>query len=267
MTKLYMYVVTAAPDPRCITCTVPYRVNEKEIFFGACKKRLRAEFRLSYLNPQTETMKPWDSIYLAGINGGNRYRVRKIIWAGRVKKIMTFGHAFNNLNAAKYKKMRTWNKSPIHVKPIFKGDRFIGYEHISEMHKENDSWIVDLIAQRNCGKVKLSGNKLIVNKGYDPWDAFPRDSCLLLENIFFTQGQAIDIDKKILSILRKAQPKDKIDEYAVFGYRKDGSADGLTGSYLCIEGKLAESLIHHIQNKTANIKEATQKHQSKARCC
>jgi len=253
MSKLYIYIVSSAPEPEQITCAVPYEIDLKEIFFGPCKKRLRSELRQQYLSPKRHSAILKENIYLVGLNGGNKRRIRNIIWAGKIKRIMTFAYAFQKLTAKRYKKMRSWDKSPLHVKPIYRKNTLIGYQHISTMHEEKNSWITDVIPRFPSKDIQVKGKNLTVENNLNIWKAFSKDCCFTLENLFFTKGEGILIDKKILNILKKEQPDREIDNYAIFGYRSDGSANGRTGSYLCIEGDPAEELIARIMERVAQL--------------
>jgi hypothetical protein len=44
-----IYVVGATKDANNVKCPVPWRVNNKEIFFGPCKKNLRSALKNKYL--------------------------------------------------------------------------------------------------------------------------------------------------------------------------------------------------------------------------
>ena len=115
------------------------------------------------------------------------------------------------------------------------------------MHGKDDDWIRDFIHSNNR-YVRLDGKKLLLTPGASRYQAFPRDCCFLLDNIFFAQGVGISITNKILDVLKKAQRERKdIDEYAIFGYRSDGSADGRTGRWLEITEKNAEELIYLVK--------------------
>jgi hypothetical protein len=52
----------------------------------------------------------------------------------------------------------------------------------------------------------------------------------------------------MLTVLKRAQSNREIDGYAIFGYRADGSANGLTGRYLLISGGDAEKFIGLIKD-------------------
>jgi hypothetical protein len=68
----------------------------------------------------------------------------------------------------------------------------------------------------------------------------------------FARGRGLDVDQDLVDILARAQPGRRIDEYAVFGYREDGSADGRTGSYLEMDGELARDLAGWVRRARRN---------------
>jgi hypothetical protein len=73
-------------------------------------------------------------------------------------------------------------------------------------------------------------------------------------DLFFAHGQGIDFDRTALTILRAAQPrKSGIDDYAIFGLALNGQPDGLRGSYLPIEGALADQFIAWLEARTEEI--------------
>jgi len=147
--------------------------------------------------------------------------------------------------------------SPLYLKPIYdNGETFIGYKLRSTKHKEDDEWILDIVKDRNDPNVEIDlKNKTIILKNPSKRkEIFLRDCCFLCENIFFAKGKGIDIDKEILDILKRAQPnKNGINSYAIFGLSENGSADGLTGSYLEIGGELAKKLIIILTKKAKKI--------------
>jgi hypothetical protein len=242
-----MYVVTASPDPGNVQCYVPCKVNEKWIFFGPCKKRLRERFRKEFLNGLDDNTVS-DDIYIVGVNGANPQRVRKILWAGRVLRIMTFEAAFNQLNGSDFKAMRMDDHCPLHVKPVYdKTGAFQGYQSNSLLHRS--SWTSDLLSSLEDTAVRFTGNQVLLNQGVDRNRVFNRDCCFLLENIFFAGGNGINIEDQLIEALKEVQPDKQIDSYAVFGYRADGSVDGLTGRCLEITGPPAEHLSSLIRSK------------------
>ncbi|MBW1957621.1 MAG: hypothetical protein JRI63_03690 [Deltaproteobacteria bacterium] len=168
MVVLYLYIVSAAPNPEQITCAVPYKIDSKEIFFGPCKKRLRSELRKNFLSPTKTMCTPEETIYLVGVNGSNRRRIRQIVWAGQIKRIMTFAHAFDHLRAKRYQKMRSEKKSPLHVEPLKEKNHLFGYRRISTLHEKNNSWIRDIVSHYSSKNIWLFF-RLGSDHGNQPW--------------------------------------------------------------------------------------------------
>lgn len=237
-TRLFLYVVAASRDPDSIKCLVPWEVSSNEIFFGPCKKRLREEFHRQYLATGDLHEPKEEDIYLVGVNGANPKHERKIVWAGRVIKIMTFARANIELVGEGYRKLRERKDSPLHVAPLLDGGGELrGYKHISQFH--DGEWALDLVTSMRSKAVEFADDCLRLRLS---WEGFPRDACALCENIFFARGRGLAIDAEMLEILRQAQPGVEIDAYAVFG-RLGGRVNGLRGRWLTIEGALADDLV------------------------
>lgn len=93
--------------------------------------------------------------------------------------------------------------------------------------------------------------------GATSWEAFERDACFLLENVFYANGEGIDVSPDIVEVLQEAQPNcvpSVIDSYKVFGVRKDGSADGRTGSWLELDSTLSTRLLAIITKRAAELR-------------
>ncbi|MBL7205712.1 MAG: hypothetical protein ISS63_15510 [Desulfobacteraceae bacterium] len=245
--RIFLYIVAASSDPENVECLVPYLVSEEEIFFGPCKRLLRKEFRERYLKASSDLFLE-EEVIIVGLNGSNRHRSRKIVWAGRVVRLLTFEAAYRSLIGSKYQEVRERKDSPFHLKPLYDdGGEFQGYEHCSLMHDKRDGWVRDLTHSTNP-RVQRKGNQLLLRAGGDRHQAFPRDCCLVLEKIFFAQGSGIPISEEIVGVLTRVQPGRKgISDYAIFGRRVNGSADGRTGRWLDISGSKAERVLRVIE--------------------
>lgn len=251
--KAYVYILGANKNLKGIT-GVPWEIDEKEIFFGPCKKRLRQYFRQFLDEDRYFSNEFKDEYFLIGLNRLSRDRKRKIIWTGKLATVMTFAYAYEHLKGARYLKMRNSKDSPIHVKPIKEGRKLIGYESLNTMHRKNKKWISDLVSNQDSKKIKVKGNKIITNIGYTPFSAFNRDACLLFENIFFTNGKGIDIDKSILKIFQKSQKNIAIDAVAIFGKDKNGHPNGMRGSWFELDDQATKTIIALIKKKAETIK-------------
>lgn len=255
VTILFLYVLAASSDPDNVECLVPYLVDDEEIFFGPCKRLLRKELRARYLGASDDVHLKED-VFVVGVNGSNRERCRKIVWAGRITRLMTFEVAYRELIGPRYLEMRDRKDSPLHLRPVYDSTgEFKGYERRSSMHAPKHEWVKDL-THSSAPYVKREGKKLLLVPGADRCQAFSRDCCFLLENVFFAQGTGVDITGGILAVLKEAQHSaEDIDEYAIFGHRADGSADGRTGRWLEMQGEGAKELVRLIGSAVSASKE------------
>jgi hypothetical protein len=184
---------------------------------------------------------------------------------------MTFEAASKELTGPKYKAMCSLASSPLHVKPLYDNSgTFKGYEHCSSMH-ENSRWVKDFTDENNPLK-QLANEELLLVPNANRHQAFPKDCCFLLNNIFFAQGTGVPITDKILDVLKRVQPKRKdIDKYAIFGYDKNKQVIGRRGNPLTIDDdKLVEELVNLIKSNNPNSQTTTKdskKYQLKSCTC
>lgn len=242
MTRVWMYVLDASKDPDNVQCAVPWRVDEDLIYFGPCKRRLRKRLRTENLSANRTHSAVDDDLYIVSVNGSNAKRVRKVVSAGTLSEVMTFAEATERLDGDRFSKLRDDPMSPLHVQPVFKGGRLVGYRHVSSEHIKDNAWIADLTSKP--GKINLEGRTIRLQAGGTAWDTFDRDCCMLLDNVFFAQGQGIQFDRESVTILKAAQPGvTGIDEYSVFGVDSVGQTNGLRGKFLEIEGRVADRFV------------------------
>lgn len=261
----FLYIVAATDRPDQITCRVPWKVSERAIVFGPCKKRLREELRKLLGIRKSAT--PPSPILLVGFSPSNPRSVRRVLWAGRITRLMTFAEAYARLDGPTYADMLRNTKSPLHVKPVVVGKRVIGYEHRSKLHAKEDEWILDLVKTRRSRDVRLEGRRLLIRNGLERAEAFPRDVCAVCDNLFFARGrEGLIVDDELVGILRRAQPGVDIDRYAIFGYRKDGSADGKTGSYVEVSGHAVEEIIAWIADRARTARTLAPARHAPVRC-
>jgi len=261
--QVWIYSVAASTDPDFVRCVVPWRVDGHLIFFGPCKKLMRERLRKRFLSQNIDHRSVTDQLFIVGINGAVKH-LRKIIWAGRLTEVMTFAHADTHLTGARFQALRNHPASPLHVSPIFEAGELRGYRHVSLEHSEDDAWVADLVSRSQ--NVRLAGQSLTLLNG-NAWEAFDRDCCMLLQNMFFAQGQGIEFDGPALDVLRRAQPeKPGIDSYAVFGRNKKGSAIGLRGTFLEISGDVAEQFISWLNSRCGSEAQNAENVIAKTRC-
>ena len=257
--KVFCYVLGSSTNPDKVECVVPYKIDEECIFFGPCMKSLRRGLYEGYLQNLDggECDVSNEELYIVGFNGLNAKRIRKIVWVGKITKIMTFERAYNLMTSEehkeKYEKMFNHPYSPLHVKPVYENNEFIGYKLRSKEHAENNEWVKDII--NNC---KNNPNVVIENaylKLKDPSkrkEIFIQDACFLCENIFFAVKKGIEIDEDILDILKKVRQRNDIDKECIVGRDANGNCIALRHP-LEIEGDLAKKFIEHIMEKSKDI--------------
>ncbi|MGV9206303.1 MAG: hypothetical protein ACOC44_20035 [Promethearchaeia archaeon] len=250
--KLYAYVVGASSNPDAIECVVPYKVNDEIIFFGPCKKRLRKNFYKKYLKHSEEgEVNVKEDLYLLGLNAYNPKKVRKIVWVGKIWKILTYEKANKifSSNKNEFKEMIEKEKSPLNLEPIYNSGKFKGYKLRSKEHLENDSWVKDVIDSKENPRVNLTDKTIKLKESDNRNEIFTKDCVLLCKNIFFAEGKGIDIDEEIVNLFKKVQPNEgEIDDYAIFGRQSNDNAKGLRGNFLEIQNeKTVKKLIKKIK--------------------
>lgn len=264
MTRLFLYVVASSKNPDQIECVVPYQINDRLIFFGPCKKRLRERLRNEYLK-QADELEPQEDVFIVGVNGSNSQKVRKIVWVGHIRRLMTYETAFHTLSTPEFQAMRTHSYSPLHLKPLYDlAGEFLGYEHVSREHE--GFWHLDILAINNHPQVQASPKQLLLRPDAQRHEVFIRDCSLLCDNLFFANGNGLTITPEIIQLLSEAQPGKKIDAYALFGYRSNGSVEGLTGKYLEMTGQSAERFISLIKSNPPTLSKQTNKPLKPCRC-
>src|SRR5437868_11105850 len=121
MTRVWIYVLNASKHPDRIDCAVPWLVDQAVIFFGPCKIRMRRQLRWEYLTEDCAyrtVTDDLDDLYIVGVNGSNKEKTRKVVWAGRLSAVMTFAEAYTRLNGTRFRKLRASANSPLHVRPV-----------------------------------------------------------------------------------------------------------------------------------------------------
>lgn len=256
-TTIFAYILASSSNPDKIDCVVPWRVNENEIFFGPCKKRLRAYLRKEYLKEKEEVNVYDKNLYILGFNGGNSMEVRKIVWLGKIVKLCTFKKAFQiTQDEQKYFKMLTHKFSPLNLEPVFDlNNEHYGYKIRSEEHKKGGAWLSDFTSKPRKNFDKSQEDYIFSDR-----DIKDRDICIFLENLHFAKDcKGIEINSNILNSLKNSQPENNdINKYCVFGKTKNGKARGLAGGFLKIQNSNAEELIDCIL-KTKNSDESNSK--------
>jgi len=266
--RLYLYVLGASTSTKKVRCTVPWELNESTIFFGPCKKRIRVRLRRKYLDNNLNYARVQEKVYLAAFNAGTN-GPKHLMWAGRVREIMTFSQAYKRFTEQKddldVEDMLIHPCSPIHVKPVPADDGPVeGYLHISEEHTENNDWIMDLVGFRRPKHAKRNGKTLWRREKGDHFKAFPRDACMVLDNIFFASNGGIPLDYDGVNTLRDFQTKDMneadkqrigdtIQVESPFGRTATDAVEGLRGRHLEMTGKHADRFIAWVKEGAKKI--------------
>jgi hypothetical protein len=250
--RVFLYVMSAWRDPDSCERSVPYEIDDAQIFFGPCKRKLRAMLRAEYLGDEQRREVDEEDLFLVGLNGANPQRQRKIIWAGRITSLMTFAYAWQTLTGERYEEMRNDPFSPLHLEPLFHGGKHVGYRHANPYHQ--GQWVRDLTAKRESldETCEVTDDEIRVRRGHTPGELFERDACVLLERRFVADGSGIEFSDAMLGLLRDAgilRSGDSLDAYAVFGHRENGSADGRTGRWIEISGATAEQFMGHVATR------------------
>lgn len=252
--RVYVYIMAASRDPDVCERSVPFAIDEREVFFGPCKKRLRSELRRRFLRNGAVSAVPDEETYLVGLNGGNRRKVRKVLWAGRIKNVMTFERAYDTLTAGRYTLMREHPATPMHLAPLREEGRLVGYEHVGKLH--DGDWILDIAGRRTSSRYEVNGKKVRLARGVSAAKGFARDACMVLSNIFTATRFGISIDERMLALFRDVPDLRgrAIDTYAVFGYQADGDVQGRRGRWLLLQGPAAVRFIEIVEREAEALK-------------
>jgi hypothetical protein len=244
LTRFILYVVRTSSTPDRCEGAVPWRVDREEIFFGPCKKRLRRALRERFLGPERQLAEvaSRERIVIAGVNAGQGTQPRKIVWAGDLLSVMSFAEAWGRLDGPRYEKLRAAASTPLHLKPIRERGRLVGYEHHGLEHADDNAWWDDLVPpqMRRTRVAEATRTRLRLASEVEWWDGFPLDACMLLRNRFWADFAGLPLDDEAVRLLRAAQPEAQhVDATAPFGRDGRGSANGKRGSYLEVEGSVA----------------------------
>lgn len=216
---------------------VPCPIGYDMIFFGPCKIRLREKLKQDYLEGgkiSDYRVPREERVYVVGVNGSNPDEIRQIVFVGKITRIMTFEKAFQIIS--RDRRLRDMFQHPcsqLHVKPVYRSNRFIGYRHRSEEHKTRGEWVWDLVDPNHERLVETSKELLILKPRVKRENAFSRDCCFLCKRIWYGPP-GLAINDEMLSIIRRTLPEDKrktVTDYAIFGKDSKNRADGLRGKY------------------------------------
>lgn len=247
MAEIFAYILGASHITDGIECYVPEMVDTRNIFFGPCKSDLRKELRTRFLKIKDTEDVSDSGIYLIGFNASNPEKERRIVWTGKIKRVMTFEFAW------KFFMNKSIIPRSLHLKPLSRNGQLIGYQHIGELHLENDKWIWDIINKRRAktgNLYSLKDSELILKDTRYRQQLFERDCCFICDKLFFAGNgvEGIKITNDFVDILRKTQPGKEIDDYYVFGPRcSQGFTLHITDQFA---NRLVELLKHNARDGT-----------------
>jgi len=279
-TLLYMYIHGPGNRENYLRGVVPYRINNEEIFYGACKRNMREKIKSLWEERNNEKNK-MPKIYIVGINPAKSLKPRKILFAGEVLEIFSFKEAWNhydqiiqsNLNddyKSEIEKMRIGVgeavESPLHLKPILNDEGIlIGYKHRTNMHKHDNEWIKDLLSDKERNLFEKTIDDKFPKEIYKKEKiSFKRDICFKLKNIhisFNDENQCpIDLTDEMFKLIEPAalkQPRyvknmnlKKPDITSPLGYNdKNGKNERYGRGHIILRNAEAEKFIQLLLEK------------------
>jgi hypothetical protein len=238
---VYAYVLAANSSLDRIDCHVPCLLPENKIFFGSCMKKIRKHIN-NILKDDPEYLNK-KNVYLVGISGSKASKQKRVIlWAGRIIKKITFEEAYKNYK--NLKSVHSYHEPELvtHLKPNYDDyGKLTNYTIRERATHHKNMWRSDF-KSKNATDLDL-------------------DICFECDCEFFALNQSIDISNDILKVFRasrKHQEQNITDSYHVFGRDKNGSAIGLRGFGIELEGQHAAELIDLIRTnqpgQSANYK-------------
>ena len=229
--EIFLYADKASKDPDKIAGLVPFKVNDEVLFFGPDQTPFRKAMRERFLTHKDEFF-PGVDIYVIGVNDMPKVPVaRKILWIGRITRFMTFEVAnllldepgFESLLDVRLDKSPDKNMSPLHIEPVVMLRKTIGYRHRSDFHDKVGrdglpDWAKDVVEPRFKKDVSVSGKEFYIEDASNRKNILKRDCCFLCENIFFADGQGMEITDDLITCLSEWQPGKNVDNPGIFGY-------------------------------------------------
>ncbi|MCK4720843.1 hypothetical protein KAU08_09295 [bacterium] len=236
--EIFLYVVKGSKDPDRIDGVVPYPAGDTQIFFGPDQTPFRRAMRERFLTHRDEIY-PQIDIYIIGVNDlAKGASIRKILWVGRINRIMTFEVASNLLDEPEYeslidvklKKYPGKNMSPIHVEPVIMMGKTIGYKHRSDYRGKVGKdgfpeWAKDVVEPRFKRDVSITGDEFYIEDASNKTNILKRDCCFLCDRNFFADGEGLELTEELIEMLVEWQPGQDVDNPGIFGYSqgRDGN--------------------------------------------
>ena len=216
MVEIFAYVLGASPSPDSIDCYVPEKVNRRTIFFGPCKRDLRKKLKTRFLTDKDTKNVSGFEIYLVGFNASNREKERRIVWIGKIIKVMTFERAL------RFFEVKGKIPKSLHLNPLYRNRELVGYTHVGRLHKKDNEWVWDIVNRRRTTIRKLylvKDSEVVLRDLRCRRRVFELDCCFVCDNSFFAGNgiKGMKITENIVDILKKAQADKRINDYYVFG--------------------------------------------------
>ena len=216
---------------------------------------MRERFLVRY-----DDYKPTQDIYIVGVNELTKENVRKILWIGKLSRVMTFEVAskllkdpgFQSLVDVRTEKEPDKNNSPLHVEPAEMMGKLLGYKHRTHHHNKIDKqgvpeWVKDIISSNDRGLFSYNDSELLFAQVTNRRMALKHDCCFLCEKVFFAQGHGMPISPELVKILDGVQPGQGVDEVAIFGYKQDLKGrkvvGPLKGTHLHVKFRHADQIV------------------------
>jgi len=260
--EIFLYVDKAFKKPDRVEALVPFRVNDEHIFFGPALTTFRKALRKRFLRHKDE-MVPETEIYVVGVSDISKEGVRKVVWIGKMIRVMTFEVAFRLLENPEFESLINVevkgksgkNMSPMHVEPLELMGNLSGYRRRSEFHNKVGKdkipeWVKDVMNPRDKDSFMITTDQILLDDLSQRRKLLTRDCCFLCENIFFADGKGIDIGDEMVNVLDLWQPGKEVDKVAIFGYKRghEGKKNMVRPSAtpLHIRWNAAETLLEYL---------------------
>jgi hypothetical protein len=238
--EIFLYADKDSTNPDRIGGLVPFRVNDKQIFFGPDQTPFRKDMRDRFMTYKDD-ISPEVELYMIGVNDLPKGAgTRKILWVGRINRFMTFEVASYLLNEPEFESLRNVtigghpgkNMSPLHLEPIVMLRKTVGYRHRSDYHGKVGrdgfpDWAKDVVEPNFKKDITIADKEIYIEDASNRKNILKRDCCFLCDNLFFADGKGLDFPDPVIALLSEWQPGQDVDNPGIFGYSKarDGSRE------------------------------------------
>ncbi|HEX9745447.1 MAG TPA: hypothetical protein VGB30_08460 [bacterium] len=260
--EVLVYVVKPGKNPDKIDGNIPFPVNDRILFFGPGDANLRKYMRDRFLT-HTDDYRLQTDVYMMGVSEVSKENVRKVLWLGKVTRVMTFEIAasllkkpeFKSLDFVPHPRKPEVNVSPLHVDPVVVVGNLMGYKRRTDLHPKVNKdgmpdFAKDIIHPADKGYFSFLEDEFIFDGVTDRRMALKRDCCFLCETIFYADGKGMEITDELAAIFSEKQPGQGVDKVGLFGYSqsRDGSRkmNDVKGPHLHFKFKHAEKLMNYL---------------------